>query len=128
MLFRSEETGGGTVGGFPGGRIGDQRNPGAGKVRRAEAAGEGEPGDARTLRQQLDLVVDLLGRPLVGAAAGQRDHEGKLAIGLVEPGAALDQRRSEEHTSELQSLMRTSYAVFCLKKKKIHNKTHYHDI
>src|SRR3546814_10163350 len=30
-------------------------------------------------------------------------------------------RRSEEHTSELQSLMRSSYAVFCLKKKK-HNK------
>src|SRR3546814_9818373 len=29
--------------------------------------------------------------------------------------------RSEEHTSELQSLMRTSYAVFCLKKKKTHN-------
>src|SRR3546814_7356032 len=32
-------------------------------------------------------------------------------------------RRSEEHTSELQSLMRTSYAVFCLKKKK-NNHTH----
>src|SRR3546814_6283927 len=30
---------------------------------------------------------------------------------------AKDQRRSEEHTSELQSLMRISYAVFCLKKK-----------
>src|SRR3546814_8664895 len=30
-------------------------------------------------------------------------------------------RRSEEHTSELQSLMRISYAVFCLKKKKKHN-------
>src|SRR3546814_2501770 len=29
-------------------------------------------------------------------------------------------RRSEEHTSELQSLMRLSYAVFCLKKKKTH--------
>src|SRR3546814_9259975 len=29
-------------------------------------------------------------------------------------------RRSEEHTSELQSLMRISYAVFCLKKKKTH--------
>src|SRR3546814_1922195 len=29
-------------------------------------------------------------------------------------------RRSEEHTSELQSLMRISYAVFCLKKKKQH--------
>src|SRR3546814_7668120 len=35
------------------------------------------------------------------------------AHGLVDPP-----RRSEEHTSELQSLMRISYAVFCLKKKK----------
>src|SRR3546814_9307295 len=36
--------------------------------------------------------------------------------------------RSEEHTSELQSLMRISYAVFCLKKKKIshHITNHYH--
>src|SRR3546814_6658387 len=34
--------------------------------------------------------------------------------------------RSEEHTSELQSLMRISYAVFCLKKKK--NKTNIHNI
>src|SRR3546814_8207349 len=33
---------------------------------------------------------------------------------------AADQPRSEEHTSELQSLMRTSYAVFCLKQKKQH--------
>src|SRR3546814_1390742 len=33
------------------------------------------------------------------------------------------QRRSEEHTSELQSLMRISYAVFCLKKKKKNTKT-----
>src|SRR3546814_6401076 len=32
--------------------------------------------------------------------------------------------RSEEHTSELQSLMRISYAVFCLKKKHNTNKTH----
>src|SRR3546814_8148639 len=36
--------------------------------------------------------------------------------------------RSEEHTSELQSLMRISYAVFCLKKKKITNlKTTHHN-
>src|SRR3546814_4673901 len=34
---------------------------------------------------------------------------------------ATDFKRSEEHTSELQSLMRISYAVFCLKKKKITN-------
>src|SRR3546814_3880687 len=33
-------------------------------------------------------------------------------------------RRSEEHTSELQSLMRISYAVFCLKKKKKKQKQH----
>src|SRR3546814_2941672 len=37
------------------------------------------------------------------------------------PGAAL--MRSEEHTSELQSLMRISYAVFCLKKKNKYNTT-----
>src|SRR3546814_9825549 len=37
------------------------------------------------------------------------------ALGDPVAGAA---RRSEEHTSELQSLMRISYAVFCLKKKK----------
>src|SRR3546814_5770997 len=46
-----------------------------------------------------------------------------------QPGAISPDRtaiRSEEHTSELQSLMRISYAVFCLKKKKIkttHEKT-----
>src|SRR3546814_1300121 len=36
--------------------------------------------------------------------------------------------RSEEHTSELQSLMRISYAVFCLKKKHILIPTHQHTI
>src|SRR3546814_2607183 len=35
--------------------------------------------------------------------------------------------RSEEHTSELQSLMRISYAVFCLKKKMKVQNTHYND-
>src|SRR3546814_1680355 len=35
----------------------------------------------------------------------------------------MERRRSEEHTSELQSLMRISYAVFCLKKQ-IHTTTH----
>src|SRR3546814_3756582 len=41
-----------------------------------------------------------------------------LTAGDEEP-IALCLERSEEHTSELQSLMRISYAVFCLKKKKI---------
>src|SRR3546814_5166882 len=35
----------------------------------------------------------------------------------LEEAATVDRDRSEEHTSELQSLMRISYAVFCLKKK-----------
>src|SRR3546814_5511982 len=39
----------------------------------------------------------------------------------IDPG---DRMRSEEHTSELQSLMRISYAVFCLKKKNTHNNPH----
>src|SRR3546814_8880864 len=37
---------------------------------------------------------------------------------ILATGPSIDSRRSEEHTSELQSLMRISYAVFCLKKKK----------
>src|SRR3546814_1367327 len=47
------------------------------------------------------------------------DHE----VGGAGVTGALDQVRSEEHTSELQSLMRISYAVFCLKKKNIHKHT-----
>src|SRR3546814_1871704 len=42
-------------------------------------------------------------------------HGGKLILHAMT-------LRSEEHTSELQSLMRISYAVFCLKKKKIHTR------
>src|SRR3546814_1297407 len=38
---------------------------------------------------------------------------------ILEQAATQEDWRSEEHTSELQSLMRISYAVFCLKKKKI---------
>src|SRR3546814_391079 len=48
------------------------------------------------------------------------DREGKEPFALLDEIAdvlALDVARSEEHTSELQSLMRISYAVFCLKKK-----------
>src|SRR3546814_1515417 len=41
-----------------------------------------------------------------------------LAMAAVDPKKPPTSSRSEEHTSELQSLMRISYAVFCLKKKK----------
>src|SRR3546814_10896990 len=49
------------------------------------------------------------------ARAGRYDF---VLSALVTDAAA--RGRSEEHTSELQSLMRTSYAVFCLKKQKQH--------
>src|SRR3546814_3162919 len=42
------------------------------------------------------------------------------SIGPGKGSATFTRSRSEEHTSELQSLMRISYAVFCLKKKKNH--------
>src|SRR3546814_5790249 len=42
-----------------------------------------------------------------------------LQKGRSDQASAMGRDRSEEHTSELQSLMRISYAVFCLKKKKI---------
>src|SRR3546814_3016266 len=60
---------------------------------------------------------------------GKADREGKvmtysrrhpeLVSGSIAPRAmsSIVENRSEEHTSELQSLMRISYAVFCLKKK-----------
>src|SRR3546814_4762693 len=63
--------------------------------------------------------------PLVGVAW----YSGNREIGAPK-SASLTALRSEEHTSELQSLMRISYAVFCLKKKKtiikiqIHHTTH----
>src|SRR3546814_5784934 len=45
-------------------------------------------------------------------------HLGTFGDLLAIPPQLLPELRSEEHTSELQSLMRNSYAVFCLKKKK----------
>src|SRR3546814_3559311 len=57
-----------------------------------------------------------------GLVAGVAQGHGRMDAAIVELDALADPvgARSEEHTSELQSLMRISYAVFCLKKK-IHN-------
>src|SRR3546814_10381899 len=66
--------------------------------------------------EHLDEIMDAL-----GVEAQKPEGEAQLV--------ALDdflQIRSEEHTSELQSLMRISYAVFCLKKKNITKKRQYH--
>src|SRR3546814_3497005 len=70
-----------------------------------------------------------------GLVAHRIEHAGNVGLVVIEGGGdlfrvdagdvsalrrlacAVEYRRSEEHTSELQSLMRISYAVFCLKKK-----------
>src|SRR3546814_2110609 len=63
------------------------------------------------------------------AAAGADAVKFQTHIAAAESTAAepwrkrFSPQRSEEHTSELQSLMRTSYAVFCLKKKKTKKRT-----
>src|SRR3546814_10540390 len=64
--------------------------------------------------------------PSQGASDGsQPAQKGAVPrrIGRTKGGLNSKLHRSEEHTSELQSLMRISYAVFCLKKKK-HNNNH----
>src|SRR3546814_2564901 len=58
-------------------------------------------------------------RPLMGDPRYWRDRDPKLVNHVEEGFRRLYGERSEEHTSELQSPMRNSYAVFCLKKKKI---------
>src|SRR3546814_10850508 len=58
------------------------------------------------------------------AGSGNRAHvQLGFRRGLRQRAQFRPPGRSEEHTSELQSLMRTSYAVFCLKKKKEQKKT-----
>src|SRR3546814_4783124 len=64
------------------------------------------------------------GREGPAPAFGHRDEGGRADPGGPHHRALhLRPLRSEEHTSELQSLMRISYAVFCLKKKKTVNNT-----
>src|SRR3546814_7689070 len=65
-------------------------------------------GGVEAHRQPVTALFRLIGENL--AARVEPGHR----FALVE---AQDDMRSEEHTSELQSLMRNSYAVFCLKKK-----------
>src|SRR3546814_5420728 len=88
-----------------------------------------------TLFRSLDLILNpaalgLVNQPCwrfsIPLPARKPFREAKLRIDGGKPGrpvkddllSLLADARSEEHTSELQSLMRISYAVFCLKKKK----------
>src|SRR3546814_6612967 len=57
-------------------------------------------------------------QPAAATNAGGASSNGNSACGERASQSSPASDRSEEHTSELQSLMRISYAVFCLKKKK----------
>src|SRR3546814_3999465 len=65
-----------------------------------------------TMRVSYGRLLERIGRPF-----------GIFLFGFAIMLLAMQLHRSEEHTSELQSLMRISYAVFCLTKKKIHTIT-----
>src|SRR3546814_7023003 len=71
-------------------------------------------GDQRKEAEQADIAFERLVAEALFGGLGRHD-QGSLLGGN---GRQRTVRRSEEHTSELQSLMRISYAVFCLKKKK----------
>src|SRR3546814_2740276 len=77
------------------------------------------------------LAVAPAGAEIGVEAGGDQSHRAAAVAGhrhlaAVERHQPLVGQRSEEHTSELQSLMRISYAVFCLKKK--NNQTYYNQI
>src|SRR3546814_9294761 len=82
-------------------------------------ADKGQPGLAVIQRLKDEILVfavndRLLGRPIVEINVVLIEH----VVQTIDLDDAILVERSEEHTSELQSLMRISYAVFCLKKNK----------
>src|SRR3546814_3408830 len=95
----------------------------------ADALGEADR--STTLSALIRTIVSPYDDPQHGASSRIEIRGADVAIsGRAATGFALlvhefATNRSEEHTSELQSLMRISYAVFCLKKKKRKMKTTY---
>src|SRR3546814_8346526 len=86
--------------------------------RTRSALGRGRAAGRRLFGDDHDhRFSDLSNSPAVSRAELNRKGRHRCS-----PGTPTN-RRSEEHTSELQSLMRTSYAVFCLKKKNNNIKT-----
>src|SRR3546814_10690398 len=82
--------------------------------------------DIETSAQAAEALRPIAGQFAFALFAPGIIGTGLLAVPVLAGSAAYAvTERSEEHTSELQSLMRISYAVFCLKKKKY---TNQHDI
>src|SRR3546814_3701249 len=97
---------------------GIEREAVAGVTFEAEVAGEGRRlADTLQAGAHPFAVGSLQVGIAVGAGVQLDDRRSELRGGLQLQGVRLDEERSEEHTSELQSLLRNSYAVFYLKKK-----------
>src|SRR3546814_2123379 len=86
----------------------------------------GDQERAAVVRAQRGHGADREARREAAAESGSDDRVADLDVGrqrdvgqfeLVAAALAVSHQRSEEHTSELQSLIRSSYAVFCLKKQ-----------
>src|SRR3546814_4686448 len=75
-----------------------------------------------TRRARLPRLTTPRNAPLRTTQQGTRMNAATLITAYYDAFNRGDRERSEEHTSELQSLMRISYAVFCLKKKKTKTK------
>src|SRR3546814_1859828 len=80
----------------------------------------GEPWRKFVRRIGIALRTQSLAEPAQKRQHQQRAGYWRIMSKGVDLNVPRRSRRSEEHTSELQSLMRISYAVFCLKKKKKH--------
>src|SRR3546814_2271169 len=80
--------------------------------------------DGSRRRDRADLGADRRLRTRATGERGAAQRCARRADHRYQHGLSGKEGRSEEHTSELQSLMRISYAVFCLKKKKKHTTMH----
>src|SRR3546814_2193821 len=78
------------------------------------------------LEPMLDRPVNAVGFGKVICNSGVEPPGRRQRLKRIQRGGRTHRRRSEEHTSELQSLMRISYAVFCLKKKKKYTTQYKH--
>src|SRR3546814_8780330 len=89
-----------------------------GRDQRRRGSFEGLAGGAHIGRENDGAVEQRDRRRIVHCGFGAEPHGQGDREPIAPAPAATNDGRSEENTSELQSLMRTSYAVFCLKKKK----------
>src|SRR3546814_8081309 len=95
-------------------------------MQRVEAIADSTPGaDSLLISAWQDEANNKLVMVIVNESGEERglclpatSHQAPVEVFTTDVRRNLEKSRSEEHTSELQSLMRISYAVFCLKKQK----------